>query len=52
MVLVGKKAPDFTADAVVNKEFKKIRKVTLKPSDFDSYLPEASIAQAPIKPRF
>ena len=24
MVLVGKKAPDFTADAVVNKEFKKI----------------------------
>jgi alkyl hydroperoxide reductase subunit AhpC len=24
MVLVGKKAPDFTTDAVVNKEFKKI----------------------------
>jgi peroxiredoxin (alkyl hydroperoxide reductase subunit C) len=24
MVLVGKKAPDFTADAVVNKEFKKV----------------------------
>jgi peroxiredoxin (alkyl hydroperoxide reductase subunit C) len=24
MVLVGKKAPDFTADAVINKEFKKI----------------------------